>query len=78
MTEYLTIDALAALMGQAKGTILNNRTRNPGAVPPAIRVPGSRILLWRREDVDAFLARFIEPAAAKEPAKRRGRPPKAR
>lgn len=57
---YLSLDELAALLKRSPTTILNDRVRNPGAVPPAIRLPGTRHLLWEQSTVCAWLSRFTE------------------
>lgn len=77
-TEYLKLDELASLLGRSRTTILNDRVRNPAAVPPAIKPPGTKVLLWRREDVDEWLAGHLEGKgeAVERPAPRRGRPRK--
>lgn len=56
--EYLTIDDLSALLKRPRGTILNDRVRNPDALPPSITLPGTRHVLWRRQDVESWLARL--------------------
>lgn len=81
--DYLTIDDLSALLKRPRGTILNDRVRNPEALPPSITLPGTRHVLWRRQDVDAWLANLaarnpVPEMPASEPAapRRRGRPRK--
>lgn len=77
---YMTLHELAALLKRSPGTILNDRVRNPEAVPPAIRLPGTRHLLWERSTVCAWLSRLTEgkeEVSESEPPKRRGRPRKA-
>ena len=75
----LSLDELCSLLGQSRATILNNRVRNPSLVPPAIKIGKS--LLFRVEDVDAFLTahseRVATPDAPTLSAPRRGRPRKA-
>lgn len=78
-TEYLTIEELSALLGRNPRSIINDRVRNPAAVPPAIKLPNTRVLIWRREDVDAFLAEYLEtrPAQQESTNRRRERPRKS-
>lgn len=61
--DLLTVDDLAKLLHRSRTTILNDRVRNPNAVPPAIKLPGTKHLLWRREDVDAWLKKLIPTPA---------------
>ncbi|CAA7614387.1 conserved hypothetical protein [Magnetospirillum sp. LM-5] len=77
MPVYLSLDELAAMLKRSPTTILNDRVRNPRAVPPAIRPPGTKTLIWEQSAVVAWLAQFTE-AQAPEPAqpRRRGRPRK--
>lgn len=75
--EYMGLAALALLLGRSKATILKDRVRNPSAVPPAIRLPSTRTLLWRRDWVDAWLAEHAEHNQTQPTAPRRGRPRKS-
>lgn len=81
--EYLTIDDLSELLKRPRGTILNDRVRNPEALPPSITLPGTRHVLWRRQDVDTWLERLAagnslsQTRGSDQPlARRRGRPRK--
>lgn len=81
---YLSLDELAALLKRSPGTILNDRVRNPEAVPPAIRLPGTRHLLWEQSTVCAWLSRLTENGVSDgaggrgtaNTPRRRGRPRK--
>jgi predicted DNA-binding transcriptional regulator AlpA len=78
--DYLTIDDLAALLKRPRCTLLSDRVRNPGALPPSITLPGTRHILFRRQDVDAWLAQLVAAMPAVpvvSPARRRGRPRKS-
>jgi predicted DNA-binding transcriptional regulator AlpA len=81
--DLLTVDDLAALLHRAPATIVTARTRCPHTLPPACKVPGTRRVLWRRSDVDAWLARHVSPpltspSSVTSPGiSRRGRPTKA-
>jgi len=73
------LQELAALLKRSPGTILNDRVRNPEAVPPAIRLPHTRHLLWERATVCAWLAKLTEgQAPALVEQRRRGRPRKVK
>lgn len=76
MDEYLDLAAMAALLHCSPQTILNNRSRAPWRVPPACRPCDTSRLLWRRRDVDAWLASQVQPAT--QPPRRPGRPRKAK
>lgn len=73
MTKLLTLDELAERLRTTRNTILNQRVRNPDAVPPAVKLPGTRKLLWREEDVEAFVAKHVTPSPQGE-----GKPPRGR
>lgn len=85
MIELLDVSQIAALLRKTVPSIRSDASRNPLALPPRCRLPGSRRLLWRAEDVNAWLARCVEHVpdvtqsvsilASNEP-KRRGRPRK--
>jgi len=76
-TDILTIDDLAALLKRPRGTILSDRVRNPQALPPSITLPGTRHVLWRRQDVEAWLAQLAAVPTDTAPVpRRRGRPRK--
>lgn len=79
LPPYLSLEELGKLLRRSPGTILNDRVRNPAAVPKAVRLPGTRHLLWRTADVMAWLDGLVEGQgdAEPEPKRRRGRPRKA-
>ncbi|WP_354670175.1 helix-turn-helix domain-containing protein [Janthinobacterium sp. SUN120] len=51
---------LADLLGRSPETIKKDIRRNRLAVPPRLHIPGTRLLRWRRVDVDAWLASHVE------------------
>jgi predicted DNA-binding transcriptional regulator AlpA len=53
-TEFLTIEDVAKLIHTSPATIHYWRSTNSEKSPPAIKV--GRRLLWRRADVEAWLA----------------------
>lgn len=57
---------LAALLGRSTQTIKKDIQRNRLAVPPRLHIPGTRLLRWRRYDVDAWLASYVESRPATE------------
>ena len=46
--------------GRSPETIRKDLRRNPAAVPPRLRIEGTRLLRWRAADVDAWLAQRVE------------------
>jgi len=75
-----TIEDLAKVLRRAPASLHSDLSRNPASVPPPIRIPGARRLLWDPAKVQDWLAGFATvPAPAKEEKtnRRRGRPTKA-
>ena len=60
MTPLLTIDDLAAILRCSPGSLRNRRSKAPDTLPPAIKPPGSKTTLWRREVVEAWLDEHVE------------------
>lgn len=82
MQALLTVDQLSAFLHKSVASIRSDVTRNPQALPPICRLPGTKRLLWRVEDVEAWLAEHVtgrEFAATGMEHKRArpGRPTKA-
>lgn len=83
--ELLTVEILAKLIHKSSASVRSDASRNPRALPPICRLPGNKRLLWRRQDVQRWIAEFVDQspmgyqpislAVATEP-KRRGRPRK--
>ncbi|MEX3944815.1 helix-turn-helix transcriptional regulator [Paraburkholderia sp. BR10937] len=59
MSNLLDLHELAELLGRSPETIKKDLRRNPMAVPPRVNIPGTRLLRWRRADVEAWLAGFV-------------------
>lgn len=81
----MTLEELAATLGKTVSTIRTQLVRVPAMLPPPVRIPGTRRLLWRRRDVEAFLngcpatfqpAPLFEPVPKPAEKRGRGRPPK--
>jgi predicted DNA-binding transcriptional regulator AlpA len=53
--QLLTLAEVAKLLGRRPETVRKDIIRNPGAVPPRVIIPGTRLLRWRREDVERWL-----------------------
>lgn len=82
MQALLTVDQLSAFLQKTVTSIRSDVTRNPQSLPPICRLPGTKRLLWRVEDVEAWLAEYVVgcafPASAVEQERARpGRPTKA-
>ncbi|HDR9088077.1 TPA: DNA-binding protein [Burkholderia vietnamiensis] len=84
MKSLLTVEELSQYLHKSVASIRSDATRNPQSLPPICRLPNTKRLLWRLEDVEGWLAAHVEgmprPAAAACPdvlQPRRGRPTKA-
>jgi predicted DNA-binding transcriptional regulator AlpA len=58
--KLLDLNELATLLGRSPETIKKDLKRNRLAVPPRLYIPGTRLLRWRRIDVDIWLASHVE------------------
>lgn len=84
MKELITVEQLSVCLHKSIASIRSDATRNPQSLPPICRLPGTKRLLWRAEDVERWLAAHVEgmsrPVAlvvAEDSRPRRGRPTKA-
>ncbi|HCF3677929.1 DNA-binding protein [Pseudomonas aeruginosa] len=82
MQALLTVDQLSIYLQKSVASIRSDVTRNPLALPPICRLPGTKRLLWRVEDVEQWLAEHVvsvDIIASTVPQEktRRGRPSKA-
>lgn len=84
MQALLTVEQLSKYLHKSVPSIRSDATRNPLALPPICRLPGTRRLLWRLEDVERWLARHVAEATqlvavtpSEQHRPRRGRPTKA-
>ena len=82
--SLLRVEDLAELIHKSAASIRSDACRNPQALPPICRLPGTKRLLWRQEDVSHWLERHVSslansptPGIPKAPQRRRGRPTKA-
>lgn len=85
MKSLITIEELSLLINKSVTSIRSDRTRNPKALPPICKLPGTKRLLWRIEDVESWIQRHvildtdlstIQPITL-DIKPRRGRPTKA-
>ena len=80
----LSVEQLARLIHKSPSSVRSDASRNIDALPPVCRLPGSKRLLWRREDVSAWIARFVQVAqpatsiamTVSDVPRKRGRPRK--
>lgn len=85
MDSLLTVPDLAQILRKSIHSVRHDVNRNPSALPPLCLLPGTRRLLWRLEDVQAWISSHVASAAtvpaaqlpAEQPKKKRGRPTKA-
>lgn len=84
MHSLLTVEQLSKYIHKSVASIRCDSTRKPHSLPPICRLPGTRRLLWRVEDVERWLAEHVDTSvhsgvvtdtSNKRP--RRGRPTKA-
>ncbi|MNQ83232.1 hypothetical protein D3C85_983080 [compost metagenome] len=59
MKALLTVDDLSDCIHKSVTSIRSDVTRNPLSLPPICRLPGTKRLLWRAEDVECWLADHV-------------------
>lgn len=59
MENLLTAELLSARIQKSIASIRSDATRNPRSLPPICRLPGTKRLLWRESDVEAWVAQFV-------------------
>jgi hypothetical protein len=82
--EVLTVEQLGELIHKSPASIRSDASRNPSALPPICRLPGTKRLLWRLADVQSWLASHVEKQAGygsiipvmQDVPRKRGRPRK--
>ena len=70
MSSLLTVEQLAEFIHKSRASIRSDATRNPQSLPPICRLPNTKRLLWRLEDVESWLAAHVSSPAEPEPARR--------
>ena len=83
MQALLTVEQLSKYIHKSVASIRCDATRKPHSLPPICRLPGTKRLLWRVEDVECWLATHVAAAGqsdsvndAVDRPQRRGRPTK--
>ncbi len=82
MQALLNVDQLSAYLHKTAASIRSDATRNRKSLPPICRLPGTKRLLWRIEDVEKWLAQHVDSNVsaatnAGDVQAKRGRPTKA-
>lgn len=80
----LSVEQLARLIHKSPASVRSDASRNLESLPPVCRLPGNKRLLWRRQDVLAWIAKFVQVAPTpmqvhslmNDVPRRRGRPRK--
>lgn len=82
MQTLLSVEQLSVCLHKSVASIRSDASRNPQSLPPICRLPGTKRLLWRTDDVETWLAKHVlspllpvvpEPSAG---IRKRGRPRK--
>lgn len=66
MSSLLTVEQLAEFIHKSRASIRSDATRNPQSLPPICRLPNTKRLLWRLEDVESWLAAHVTSPATQE------------
>lgn len=81
MKSLLTVEQLSVCLHKSIASIRSDATRNPKSLPPLCRLPGTKRLLWRIQDVELWLAGHVIVVTPEHippsDTPRRGRPSKA-
>lgn len=82
MQSLLTVEQLSIYLHKSVTSIRSDAHRNPSSLPPICRLPHTKRLLWRVEDVERWLASHVTGQTSTEtsapiPEPTRGRPTKA-
>ena len=56
--ETLTIKQLAGILNRSPATIATEVSKAPHKLPPRLRLPGSRKVLWLRSDVEEWINEY--------------------
>jgi len=68
MSLLLTVEQLAEYIHKSSASIRSDATRNPQSLPPICRLPNTKRLLWRLEDVESWLAAHVSSPGTQDPA----------
>lgn len=59
MQTLLTVEQLSKYLHKSVPSIRSDATRNPRSLPPLCRLPGTKRLLWRVQDVENWVAEHV-------------------
>ncbi len=62
MQSLLSVEQLAVFLHKSVASIRSDATRNPQSLPPICRLPATKRLLWRAEDVESWLQQYVVKA----------------
>lgn len=60
MKALLTIEQLSEYIHKSIASVRSDAVRNPNSLPPICRLPGTKRLLWRIEDVERWVAQHVQ------------------
>jgi hypothetical protein len=79
MQTLLSVEQLSACLHKSVASIRSDASRNPQSLPPICRLPGTKRLLWRAEDVEGWLEKHVlSPIVEVSPPVRSGPPRRGR
>ena len=71
MLNLLDTNQLAQTLHISARSLRNRLSLNPSSLPPAVRLPGLRKVLFRHEDVQDFISNHVQlPKKVGRPTKR--------
>lgn len=79
-TDLITIPELAKIIRKSLESIRSDLCRAPHRLPPTVRLPSTRRVLFRRIDVEKWISGYVAVPAPVPPVplvRRRGRPTKS-
>lgn len=59
LSSLLGVEQLSTYLKKSVSSVRSDATRNPRSLPPLCRLPGTKRLLWREEDVVSWVAKFV-------------------
>lgn len=59
MNRLLNVDELAAILRKAATSVRSDAHRNPSSLPPRCKLPKTKRLLWRENDVEKWLSENV-------------------
>jgi len=65
--QLLSVEQLAHMLHKSPASVRCDASRNARSLPPVCRLPGSKRLLWRAEDVHAWIATFVQREPSTQP-----------